>query len=1097
MPRRASDEHVEPEASIDLTSTGSSRKEGADSQGYWDAIEIVEESESQYFIRWAGKDSQGRPWEPTWEPKENASEHLVAAYTASRTEKRAKQRQPRSKPPARPAAESFASVVPDSQPSIADAPTSAESRPQRSETTPASEIIAIHPLAPIDSPSTDSSDPELESCLDEQDAQAQNDDIRIFNDCSQAPEKPRDDHRRPIGPCPVPDVSAFFSASTIAVSSQFDPIEDSDSSPFRPRIRQRRSHGRLRPAPVVPRPSKTRLELVLGPSQEKENPSPMSSFEAELVASAAASYVSQDLSMTSNSSRPSPARTGSRTRLVKRPISRPVMVSSQIESGSGTILCIQSAVANEALFDDEISDFDDLESLTPGNFNEDYFTSDLLWSQPPVAASPPRNLPDTKTQAGQPEARKEAVDAGEGGGGSTNGDDRGYAYSGYPSHQSQSQQYQHQQQPSHQNSVPGYMGSGPSASSSASYGGAGAYSGGPGGGSGYPYSSHLPSSHAQPSKREYEDDREETAKRARVDQQQQQQQQQEQRQQQQYHYPQQAYPPQPQHYPSHMYSSQPYAYPYGYPSPHGPPEQHHYSPSLAQNYPSSTSYHQQYQQLPPMQTSQPGAQQYARSTTQLPPMQHALSNRSYPSEHPQTVQPPPTVSVDTASPPPAQVPQAATAQAPSAGHLTSPSIARVQNTQSFMTAAPTSESARQSPAPLPTQPAPRTSSPAPTLDGVSDLIALVRASPQIETNDGTKAEIERFLQNPQNYGGESRTHMLDVGERVDFIILYTREGTFKLKRSPTTTIPVEFARSCNHAPDRKRGQTPAVDAVPTLQTSPSASDPVPVASLTRDQLEQQVESLRAQLLTATTELETLRPLVEETANLKTQVQTLTQTNKQLKNSRDSTQQDMAYIQEQYSIASTAASARALEAQVAEAEATRLQGLLDTGLKQKALFYESQVKRWKLEVERANKQVKLVQIERRKMNEVDVRSKAGKWDEVVARRQDKLERKRKLEAGEPVVESESGSEEETVSELLEAADRLRGPPSPPRPVQPSNDSIIRLVMDDSSNSNTSSLTIQEGFKCEWRNTTEGEPLCGELFSTKVELKDHALERHLAL
>lgn len=57
---------------------------------------------------------------------------------------------------------------------------------------------------------------------------------------------------------------------------------------------------------------------------------------------------------------------------------------------------------------------------------------------------------------------------------------------------------------------------------------------------------------------------------------------------------------------------------------------------------------------------------------------------------------------------------------------------------------------------------------------------------------------ENFTEGPLSradfWAFELRRQMLDVGERVDFIILYTRDGTFKLKRSPTTTIPVEFAR---------------------------------------------------------------------------------------------------------------------------------------------------------------------------------------------------------------------------------------------------------------------------------------------------------------
>ncbi|GAA5871507.1 hypothetical protein JCM16303_000777 [Sporobolomyces ruberrimus] len=394
---------------------------------------------------------------------------------------------------------------------------------------------------------------------------------------------------------------------------------------------------------------------------------------------------------------------------------------------------------------------------------------------------------------------------------------------------------------------------------------------------------------------------------------------------------------------------------------------------------------------------------------------------------------------------------------------------------------------------------PKTSSPAPPpgLEGVNDVIDLVRASSQIENSDGTKDEIVRFLNNPRSYGDgplaradfwafELRRQMLDVGERVDFIILYTRDGTFKLKRSPTTTVPVEFARSLNHAPDRKRGQTPAVDAVLTLQASASAPLPLAVAAMTREQLEQEVAVLRAQVSASATELASLRPLAEETTRLKSEVQTLTSLNKQLKNSRDSAQQDMAYIQEQYSIASTAASARAQEASIAEAEAARLQGLLDAGLKQKAAFYEAGVARWKLEVARMKKEVESVRVERRKMHEQGIREKAGKWDEVVARQASKARDEKDLD-----------SEEEIVSDLLRA-DRPRSPTPPPR------SSIVKLVPEDMSISTPSSVpdssasTLGTGFRCEWRSETQVDSqafpsttTCGALFPSKEALSNHVM------
>ncbi|GAA5976368.1 hypothetical protein JCM5350_001436 [Sporobolomyces pararoseus] len=204
----------------------------------------------------------------------------------------------------------------------------------------------------------------------------------------------------------------------------------------------------------------------------------------------------------------------------------------------------------------------------------------------------------------------------------------------------------------------------------------------------------------------------------------------------------------------------------------------------------------------------------------------------------------PTVSVATASPPRPRSPPAPQQIQPSTatGHLTSPSISRVQNSEPIVKSTPVNSNRSPSPLPQGANSA-RTSSPALSLEGVNDLIELVRASTQIEGSDGTKEEIVRFLRNPRGYGEgplsradfwafELRRQMLDVGERVDFIILYMRDGTFKLKRSPTTTIPVEFARSLNHAPDRVRGTTPAAaSSVPmytdNVFTSSSTAEAVP------------------------------------------------------------------------------------------------------------------------------------------------------------------------------------------------------------------------------------------------------------------------------
>ncbi|GAA5964993.1 hypothetical protein JCM3765_004820 [Sporobolomyces pararoseus] len=1320
----------------------------ADSQGFWEALEILDETATQYFIRWAGTDEKGKPWKPTWEPKSNANAKLIEAWKKEgrqkmkhkkeaeklarklqrEDEKRAKEiakqkkakgkkimkmkedspdpqpafdeeapepteksnsktspvtlpskvnrkrvvpdsepssqahevetEQHQSKKP-RPAkqvtfdlapsssplssaqsvsddqapavaveevenelelevqlevreeeqqqqqaevapvvssGESSVSIIPDSQPAPAKAfgysSPEPESQSQVAAETghisrsPSPQQIPRQIVAPSQSQSNSHSHHSLESPgtnhsdLESEISHREDDDVPIWNDPSQEDRDDREEEEedeyeeaqrepslpqhhspfrvttisnsRPMGRVPIPQAQAFFHPSTQPESSQFDPIEDPDSSPYRQPIQQQQRASVQTGSPRRVFAGKTTLELTLGPPEDEdedeiENPSQthLSAFELEQIANRALSYVSNSAvsspQRSDNTIRPL-SRTGSGSQLIKRQVNRPIIapISIQTESGAGVgVASVAVAVpqplepeAEEAGGEEDVDMQEEEDDDWSPGFNEDYFASDLLATQAPAADLEFDDVIDyegvvagtrsSEVNGGdvQGESQAEAVDAGEGG---SNGG--GYHHSSYSSQQPQQQQQSYLNQ--------NYHSSGPSTSVSGNGYGAGASSssgGHQGGGAGgYPYPSHFQSSHqhqGHPVKREYEDDRDESAKRARMEQQQQQQYY---HQQQQHHqaqqYAQQHYQQSHGYYQNHGYSSSPSSSSSQQAHSQQAHSQQHYSPQSQQQY---QGYSQHYQQLPPMQTSPP-VQTYSRSPAQLPSLQHALSNEVYshhqPSSAPAQASPPPppavapTVSVATASPPRPRSPPPPQQNPPTTttGHLTSPSISRIQNSEPLAKSTPVNSNRSPSPLPQGANSA-RTSSPAPSLEGVNDLIVLVRASTQIEGSDGTKEEIVRFLRNPRGYGEgplsradfwafELRRQMLDVGERVDFIILYTKDGTFKLKRSPTTTIPVEFARSLDHAPDRVRGQTPAVDAVLTLSASSSAPSPLSVSAMTREQLEQEVTALRNQVSIASTELSTLRPLAEETLKLRTEVQTLTSSNKQLKNSRDSAQQDMAYIQEQYSIASTAASARAQEASIAEAEAARLQGLLSEGLKQKAAFYEAGVKRWKLEVERMKKEVEMVRVERRKMNELGIREKAGKWDEVVARRQNKLQKKERRQAGDIEAEDEEedlDSEEETVSNLL-LGDR---PKSKTPPVVPS---IIKLVPDSTatalsqptSSAPGSSVVVtgggeEVGYRCEWRGETQidsqAQPFseaCGLLLPTKEALTEHVI------
>ncbi|GAA5844035.1 hypothetical protein JCM11251_003005 [Rhodosporidiobolus azoricus] len=67
-------------ASIREASDPSSSPAGEDSQGFWEAKEILDEAGSKYLISWKGTDENGKPWEPTWEPKANANSLLIESW---------------------------------------------------------------------------------------------------------------------------------------------------------------------------------------------------------------------------------------------------------------------------------------------------------------------------------------------------------------------------------------------------------------------------------------------------------------------------------------------------------------------------------------------------------------------------------------------------------------------------------------------------------------------------------------------------------------------------------------------------------------------------------------------------------------------------------------------------------------------------------------------------------------------------------------------------------------------------------------------------------------------------------------------------------
>lgn len=330
---------------------------------------------------------------------------------------------------------------------------------------------------------------------------------------------------------------------------------------------------------------------------------------------------------------------------------------------------------------------------------------------------------------------------------------------------------------------------------------------------------------------------------------------------------------------------------------------------------------------------------------------------------------------------------------------------------------------------------------------------------------------------------ELRRLAIDGVEKVDFIIIRSREGSYQLKRAFADKLPVEFARSLSQVTSRARGNTPLVEAAPTLATfSPSsgavaAPGPTPVAQMvplfpshrapsetldllilrfsyqTRDQLEAEVERLRQQGKTSDAELSTLRPLAAEVAQLRTDVQALTKQNKSLLGSGESAQADLSYMQAQYQAASQAAVERANESRMAEAETARLKGLLEAGIQQKEAVYRSEIKAVRDMYARLQKEMAFYKAESRRTQDSRIREKAARWDDHLASLQLKADAEARERAGLPAEDSGDDDDEEagqtsgvTDSQaepstlVSSSADTNRSPPRSQLPAHVSADAL---------------------------------------------------------
>ncbi|GAA6043677.1 hypothetical protein JCM8097_008605 [Rhodosporidiobolus ruineniae] len=890
--------------------------------------------------------------------------------------------------------------------------------------------------------------------------------------------------QRRLGLVPVPSAASF--GLHHPVSSQLDRIEDPDSSPARSPFRNQQNRPAASPSPLRARTAKPRLQLVAADEDDSASPAdlPLPSSGASLASLASLPIiVSTTLARLPGASpvRPFDIRPATSTTAVKRRPFRPPTPPAESEIGAGGAAgaaLARPAAAPRPATPEVVEETQFISQEVEGDFADEFF-NDLFDFD---AAAEMSEVPSGK-------AAGEANDAGEGyppnghqpyGGGAPPAGGAGGA-SQHPG-------------PSH---IPGYI-AGPPGMPPPMYG-----YGGPSGfyGGGFP-PMHLPPAHAgvvqpfhqPPPKREHDGEEDSASKRARTDE---------------YGRP---LPP---------HASYPaYGPPLGGSGYYAPP---HLSPFTTQPLPASQS--SPYPQYP-------------------------------------AARPPPAVNVISPSP-------------SGTVALSSPSLARVQSMEPFgASPAASPVNGRSAPsAPAPSVPAgagtshrspspnpppaisaaflppsspsvpgssvpgfslSRNSSPAPGGAKVDEIIALVKTSPHILETDETMPEIEKFLRDPKGYSAnpdapllrsefwpfELRHVTVDGVEKVDFIILRSREGTFQLKRATVGKVPVDFARSLAHTSTRERGMTPAVDAVPTLATSSPAPGPPPAppapSTMTRDQLEQEVERLRLATQAFEAELTTARPAVAEVATLKAEVAALQKTNKQLQNSRDSAQQDLSYVQAQYQIASNAASDRANEATAAEAEIKRLNILLDSGLKQKELLHAAKEKQIKDELKLLRKQVKFIQETTRRTNEHEVREKASRWDDHVAAMEIKAADEARRAKGEATMmddadnldddereTAQSSIAEESLVSAAASSDASRFITTlvhgnvaigafPSSSAASSSMAEPSTLLDSSTMLSSGTGSAEADYRCEWRVGTDSQAeACGAVCPSKEMLHEHVL------
>lgn len=531
---------------------------------------------------------------------------------------------------------------------------------------------------------------------DLEDQQEHDDDVPVFVPLQQDEQScsPEMLPTRRLVPVPIPTASMFgiFDRSDARLS-QADPIVDPDSSPHRPAGPRENPAARESPRGL---PVKQRLELVHVP----DNDTPVSSFEAELDANAASSYVTVPLEVSprpTNEDRlrlfhhsgvaSSPRRIAHAitSAAVKRAPMQPVHAAVEGTDADGTLALVGWRWPSPDPHDDDDLVMTEAQGVDLGGLAEQFFAEIFDFD-----AGPKVDLANSRA-SGEP-----AQDAGENGGPS-HGNPQASDLSLPQQSTSSAQSHPASQTPNASTSV----------AHSGSYGGTAFTATG----SDNPRPlSHFPQQPSGPGaacvgtpKRQHEEETDATdSKKARVD------------------------PPPSTQYPESAHAHSPY---------HALPEHPSFQTTGKVGDdaadPSAPSSQQAAASQTPMQIPSVGVTQVSPVALASPLLARVQNTDPF------VIPKPGTLAAGESNP-------------ATAGMFRSPSPLPASSAPVGAPQAANTNSRNVS----------RNSSPAPSSAQVEDLISLVRASPFIAAEDGTQDELERFLRDPQAYPSTSAVFFL-------------------------------------------------------------------------------------------------------------------------------------------------------------------------------------------------------------------------------------------------------------------------------------------------------------------------------------------------